>query len=67
MMFGTLAPETVAGTVKDLCEFILAFDGDIPGAKPEECGNYSEQNLAMAKYYTKRFLAALGAQTSFKY
>ena len=67
VMFGALDPRSVVGTVADMCEFILGFDGEIPGAKPEECGNYSEQNLAMAKYYTKRFFAALKAQKSYNY
>jgi S-ribosylhomocysteine lyase len=37
-------------------EFIRDFEGDIPGAAPENCGNYSDINLALAKYYAKRFL-----------
>nr|MCR5300626.1 S-ribosylhomocysteine lyase [Erysipelotrichaceae bacterium] len=26
------------------------------GAKAEECGNYLDQNLSMAKYYAQRYL-----------
>ena len=37
-------------------EFVRDFTGDIPGAKPEECGNYLDQNLPMAKYVAKRYL-----------
>ncbi len=67
VMFGELDPASVVGTVKDMCEFILGFSGDIPGARPEECGNYSEQNLNMAKFYTKKFYAAISAQKSYEY
>ena len=41
--------------VDAMCDFVLAFEGDIPGASAAECGNYSEQNLSMAKYYISRY------------
>ncbi len=59
LFFGDLASEDVLDTVKDMCSFILNYEGDIPGAKPEECGNYSEQNLKMAKYYVLLYLKEL--------
>ena len=59
LMFGDLNPGDVTDTVKDMCAFILSWEGDIPGARPEECGNYSEQNLNMAKYYVRRYLDGL--------
>lgn len=37
-------------------EFIRDFEGDIPGATAENCGNYSDMNLTMAKHYAKSFL-----------
>lgn len=55
LMFGALSSEDVFDTVCAMCDFIVSFEGDIPGAKPEECGNYSEQNLNMAKFYIKRY------------
>ncbi len=55
LMFGDLSPADVFPLVIDTCDFILNFEGEIPGAKPEECGNFSEQNLAMAKYYVARY------------
>lgn len=41
--------------VCELCDFIIGFEGEIPGARPEECGNWSEQNLNMARYYMRRY------------
>ena len=59
VMFGRLEAEDALPLVRDMLEFILAFDGPIPGASPEECGNYQDQNPDMAKYYARRYLAAL--------
>ena len=55
VLFGNLSPEDIYGEVIAMCDFILSFEGDIPGASPAECGNYSEQNLSMAKYYIARY------------
>ena len=59
VVFGDCESSDVLGLVCDMCSFILDYSGDIPGAKPEECGNYSEQNLAVAKYYISRYLTEL--------
>lgn len=60
VMFGDLESADAAPLVEEMCRFILTWEGEIPGAKPEECGNYLEQNLGMAKYYIRRYLEALG-------
>ena len=41
-------------------KFIATYEGEIPGATKEECGNYLDQNLEMAKYLAKKYLKALG-------
>lgn len=40
----------------EMFEFIRDFNGDIPGATPVCCGNYSDMDLDMAKFYADRFL-----------
>ena len=40
-------------------DFIIGFEGEIPGAAPEQCGNYQEQNLDMAKYYIRKYRDSL--------
>ena len=55
LMFGDLKAQDVYELVLSMCDFIIGFSGEIPGARPEECGNYLEQNLSMAKYYIKRY------------
>lgn len=67
LLFGEHTPEEVFPLVLEMCDFILAFEGEIPGAKPEECGNFSEQNLSMAKYYIARYREALSAHRRFVY
>ena len=67
VMFGDLIPEDVLPLVTDMCDFILAFEGEIPGARPEQCGNYSEQNLNMAKYYISRYKDKLLGERNFVY
>lgn len=67
VMFGDLNPEDVFGTVTDMCDFIIGYEGEIPGARPEQCGNYSEQNLNMAKFYIARYKKELIEQRRFIY
>lgn len=67
IMFGNLVSENIFNLIMDMCDFILDFDGDIPGAKPEECGNYLEQNLLMAKYYIKKYKEELSTNKFFVY
>ncbi len=59
IVFGEKSAEDVCPLVMEMCDFILGFEGEIPGAKPEECGNWSEQNLDMAKYYIRRYAQEL--------
>lgn len=67
LMFGDLEPKDVFQLVVDMCDFVLSFEGEIPGAKPSECGNYSEQNLGMAKYYTAKYREELISNKRFGY
>lgn len=67
VMFGDLKSEDIYELVCDMCDFIIGFEGDIPGAKPEECGNYSEQNLNMAKWYITKYKKQLTENKNFVY
>ena len=55
LMFGDLNVAEVTGLILEMCDFILGFSGSIPGARPEQCGNYLEHNLNIAKYYVGKF------------
>lgn len=67
LLFGDLSAEAVLDRVLSMCDFVLSFDGDIPGASPVECGNFSEQSLPMAKYYVERYRDALIEHPCFTY
>lgn len=55
VMFGNLCSEDILDMVLEMCDYIITFEGEIPGAKPEECGNYSDQNLQAAKSIIKKY------------
>lgn len=67
VMFGDLESEDVFDIVIDMCDFVITYEGEIPGARPEQCGNYSEQNLSMAKYYMKKYRDELSEHRRFTY
>ncbi|MCH5162082.1 MAG: S-ribosylhomocysteine lyase [Clostridiales bacterium] len=67
VMFGKLSSEDVYTLVIEMCDFILSFAGDIPGATAKECGNYLEQNLTSAKYYIAKYKSDLEKYKNFTY
>jgi len=67
VMFGDLESYDVYDLVIKMCDFVLEFKGDIPGATAKECGNYSEQNLDMAKFYIAKYKKELTENKRFTY
>ena len=67
LLFGDLKSEDIIDIVLKMCDFIIDFEGEIPGATPEECGNYSEQNLNIAKFYIKKYKKDLIEKSNFVY
>ena len=47
----------VVPLLTEMFSYIRDFDGKVPGASPEECGNYLDLNLPMAKYVVGRYLS----------
>lgn len=45
--------------LKKAFAFAAEYEGEIPGADAKSCGNYLDQNLPMARYFSKRYLATL--------
>lgn len=56
LLAGEYKSEDVVPLVIRMFEFIRDYKGEIPGAKAKECGNYLDQNLAMANWLAKRYL-----------
>lgn len=67
ILFGEKTPEDALPLVLAACDFTIGFEGDIPGAKAAECGNYLEHNLSLAKYYTARYKSELLTHRRFTY
>ena len=57
LLFGDLEPADIADLVRRVFEFMAAFEGEIPGARPEECGNWHDADLVGAKWWADRYLA----------
>ena len=56
VVWGEASAEEALPLVRELFEFVRDFEGEIPGARPEECGNYLDQNLEMARWLARRYL-----------
>ncbi len=59
VVFGDMTPAGILPYVRDAFSFIASYDGEIPGAGPEECGNWSDQDLPAARAYAEKYLRAL--------
>ncbi len=56
LLQGYLSPRDVLPLVTDAMEFVAGFSGDIPGATPRDCGNYSFMDLEAAREAARRYL-----------
>lgn len=56
LLGGDYTSKDIVPLLTEMFEFIRDFEGDIPGATAVNCGNYTDMNLAQAKYYAKKFL-----------
>ena len=55
ILAGDLNPGDIIGLLRVMAEFVLNYEGEIPGYSPRDCGNYLDNNLEMAKYYMKKY------------
>ena len=53
---GGLQPQDILQLMTDTFKFISEYDGEIPGATANDCGNYMLHNLPMAKWEAKKYL-----------
>ena len=53
---GDLTSHDIIPLIKETFEFIIDFEGDIPGANIHDCGNYMLNNLPMAKWEARKYL-----------
>lgn len=67
LLFGEKTSEDALPAVLGACDFTLSFQGEIPGAKAAECGNFLEHDLSLAKYYVARYKEELLTHRRFEY
>ena len=53
---GELQSADIVPLMKDLMEFVAGFEGEVPGATPKDCGNYSFMDLSEARRQARRYL-----------
>ena len=53
---GDLEPQDVAAVIRESYEYMAAFEGEIPAAKPAMCGNYLDHNLGITKIECRKFV-----------
>ena len=56
--------EEVLAVVLDVLQKIIAHEGDMPGAKREECGNYKNLSVDAAKAEAERYLNVLNSKNN---
>ncbi|MCM1050769.1 MAG: S-ribosylhomocysteine lyase [Paenibacillus sp.] len=56
LMQGELSPADILPLMRDTMKFVAEFDGEIPGASPRDCGNYSFMDLAEARRNARMYL-----------
>jgi S-ribosylhomocysteine lyase len=56
---GEVEPMDVLPLVRRAMEFVAGYEGEIPGATPRDCGNYSYMDLAGARAAASRYVEVL--------
>lgn len=56
LMKGDLQPADIVELMKRTFRFIAEFEGDVPGAAPQDCGNWLLHVLPMARWEARKFL-----------
>lgn len=53
---GELDSADVVDLMRDTMDFIAGFEGEVPGASPRDCGNWSFMDLEAARRAARRYL-----------
>lgn len=53
---GDLTSADILPLVRETFEFVVAFEGDVPGATARDCGNYLLMNLREARWEAGKYL-----------
>lgn len=56
LMKGDLKPQDILALMQDTFRFVAEYEGEVPGAAPQDCGNYLLHDLPMAKWESAKYL-----------
>lgn len=56
LLSGELNSADILPLMRETFSFIASWEGDVPGATPRDCGNYSYMDLAAARAEARRYL-----------
>ena len=56
---GELEPVDIIGLMHDTMHFVANFEGEIPGATPRDCGNYTFMDLEEARKAARIYLTEI--------
>lgn len=56
LMKGDLQPSDIVELMKRTFAFVAEFEGDVPGAAPQDCGNWLLHDLPMARWEARKYL-----------
>lgn len=56
ILFGGITSAEVVPLVRATFEFVRDFTGEVPGARPEECGNWHDSDLVGARWWARRYM-----------
>lgn len=60
---GEYASRDILPLIRETMRFVAGFEGEVPGATPRDCGNYSFMDLDQAKKDARRYLDVLDNAT----
>lgn len=56
LMRGNLTSQDILPLMIETFRFVANYEGEVPGTKPQDCGNYLLHDLPMARWESKRYL-----------
>ena len=56
---GDLKPIDILPVMCEAFHYVLEYSGEVPAARPENCGNYLDHNLAMTQWESRKFLTEI--------
>lgn len=56
LLAGDYESKDIVGLLTEMFQFIADFTDEVPGASAQDCGNYLDMNLPMARFLAKKYL-----------